>query len=80
MRASELAEWVQKHVDLGEGVSPNHGWRHSFSTNAEAAGVPKRISTALTGHNKKKDASDGYVTPSLGQLREAMDRFPRYRI
>ena len=80
MRASELADWVQKHVGLDDGVSPNHGWRHTFATNAEATGIPKRISTALTGHNKKKDSSDGYVTPSLGQLRAAIDRYPRYRV
>ena len=80
MRASELAEWIQKRVELEDGVSPNHGWRHTFATNAEAAGIPKRISTAITGHNKKRDSSDGYVTPSLIQLRAAMDKYPRYTV
>jgi len=80
MRASEIASWIQRQVSLEDGVSPNHGWRHTFATNAEAAGIPKRLNTAITGHNKKKDSSDGYITPSVGQLKEALDRYPRYRI
>lgn len=61
---------------LPEEVSPNHGWRHTFCTLAEAAGIGKRTSNAITGHNKKKDASDVYVTPSVPQLKSAIDRFP----
>lgn len=62
------------------GVSPNHGWRHTFATNAEAAGIPKRFNTAITGHNKRRDASDGYVTPSVAQLKREMDKYPRYDV
>ena len=65
MRASEIASWIQTQVSLEDGVSPNHGWRHTFATNAEAAHIPKRLNTAITGHNKKKDASDGSGIPSL---------------
>ncbi len=80
MRASEIASWIQAQVSLADGVSPNHGWRHTFATNAEAAGIPKRLSTAITGHNKRRDASDGYVTPSIAQLAREMNKYPRYRI
>ena len=79
-RASELAEWVRKQVALPAAVNPNHGWRHTFCTLAEAAGIGKRTSNALTGHNKSKDASDGYVTPSVPQLKIAIDRFPTHDI
>ena len=80
MRASEIASWIQDQASLEKGVSPNHGWRHTFATNLEAAGVPKRINTAITGHNKRRDASDGYVDPSIAQKKEAIERYPRYRL
>lgn len=79
-RASELAEWVQEQVELGEGVSPNHGWRHTFVTRAEEAGISKRFSNAITGHNHQKDVSDGYFGVRMSALKKRMDRYPRYVI
>ena len=76
MRASEIASWIQNHVPLADGVSPNYGWGHTFATNAGAAGIPKRFSTPITGHNKRRDASDGYVTPSVTQLKLEIDKYP----
>ena len=76
MRASEIASWIQEQVRLEGEVSPNHGWRHTFATNAEAAGIPKRFNTSITGHNQRRDASDGYISPSISQLSEAMSRYP----
>ena len=79
MRASELAEWIRKRVGLDEGVSPNRV-AHTFSSNAEAAGISKRTSNVITGHNRVRDASDGYVTLSVSQLTQAMSRYPRYQV
>ena len=79
-RASELAEWVQEQVNLEDGVSPNHGWRHTFVTRAEEANISKRFSNAITGHNHGKDVSDGYFRGRMSALKIRMDRYPRYEI
>ena len=80
MRASELASWVQAKVKLEAGVSPNHAWRHTWITLAERAGIPKRLSNRITGHNAGEDASDKYVNGILSVLAEEMGKFPRYKI
>lgn len=77
-RASELSEWIRDQVTLDESLSPNHGWRHTFITRAEDAGISKRVSNAITGHNTKKDASDGYYAPSPKELKKVIDRYPPY--
>ncbi len=79
-RASELAEWVQEQVELEDGVSPNHGWRHTFVTRAEEANISKRFSNAITGHNHGKDVSDGYFRGRMSALKVRMDKYPRYEI
>ncbi len=79
-RASELAEWVQEQVKLEGGVSPNHGWRHTFVTRAEEANISKRFSNAITGHNHGKDVSDGYFRGRMSALKVRMDKYPRYEI
>jgi len=79
-RASELAEWVQEQVELEDGVSPNHGWRHTFVTRAEEANISKRFSNAITGHNHGKDVSDRYFRGRMSALKVRMDRYPRYEI
>lgn len=77
-RASELSEWIREQVTLDPSLSPNHGWRHTFVARAEAAGISKRASNAITGHNTNKDASDGYYDPSARELKEVINRYPRY--
>ena len=80
LRAAELAAWIKKRADLEAGVSPNHGWRHTFITRAEGAGISKRHSNAITGHNKCKDASDGYFAPEVEQLKTEIERFVPFQI
>lgn len=77
-RASELSEWIREQVTLDPSLSPNHGWRHTFITRAEDAGITKRQSNVITGHNTAKDASDGYYAPSPTELKKIIDRYPRY--
>jgi integrase len=77
-RASELAEWIREQVPLDEDLSPNHGWRHTFVTRAEEAGIKKRIANAITGHNRKQDVSDGYYSARPKALRTAIEAYPRY--
>ena len=79
-RASEIAAWIQEKLKLEDGVSPNHGWRHTFITRAEGAGITKRMANALAGHNKKRDASDGYYAPATDEMKRNLDLYPRYAI
>ncbi|VVB42553.1 hypothetical protein RHAL1_00248 [Beijerinckiaceae bacterium RH AL1] len=81
-RASEIAAWISSNVALDEGVSPNHAWRHSFITRAQGAGVgmAKEMASAITGHNRVKDAHDGYFAPPPHEMKTALDRYPRYDI
>ena len=76
LRAAELASWIQSKVGLKD-VSPNHGWRHTWCTLAEAASIPKRFSNRITGHNAE-DASDRYVSGLISQLAIEPAKFPRY--
>ena len=69
---------MRKRARLPREVCPNHGWRHTWCTLAEEAGVPKRFSNAISGHNKNRDVSDGYVTPSVRQLHAEMAKFPQF--
>jgi integrase len=77
-RASELAEWVREQVTLDKDLSPNHGWRHTFITRAEEAGIKKRFANAITGDNHKKDVSDGYFSARPKALKAKIDIYPRY--
>ena len=79
LRAAEIASWVQSKIQLERGVSPNHAWRHSWITYAEAAGIPKRFSNRITGHNSG-DASDGYVNGLSAFLALEMEKFPAYKV
>lgn len=79
LRAGDIASWISDNVDLDPRLSPNHSWRHTFITNADEI-MSKRMANRLAGHNKKKDASDGYYDPPLEKMKEALDRYPRYAI
>ncbi len=79
LRASEIGAWIQEKVRLEHGVSPNHGWRHTFLTIAEGVGISKRHANAIAGHNRKKDASDDYVAYPIDVLKREIEKIPRYR-
>jgi integrase len=79
-RASELAEWTREQVKLDDDLSPNHGWRHTFITRAEEAGIKKRYVNAICGHNHGKDVSDGYFSARPKALKVRIDAYPRYEL
>jgi len=79
-RASELAEWTREQVKLDEDISPNHGWRHTFITRAEEAGIKKRYVNAICGHNHGKDVSDRYFSARPKALKIRIDAYPRYQL
>ncbi len=81
-RASEIAAWISDKIDLDDGVDPNHGWRHTWISiaSSERVAISKRHQNAINGHNKNKDASDGYVQFPILDLKQALDKFPRYNL
>jgi integrase len=73
--AERLAEWVRS---LGiEGVAPNHGWRHRFSTVSRFVGMPEDVRNIIQGHAGSKIADDYGETWPLVALRE-IEKLPRY--
>ncbi|UPK40812.1 tyrosine-type recombinase/integrase (plasmid) [Bradyrhizobium sp. 186] len=73
--AERIAEWVRA---LGiEGVAPNHGWRHRFSSIARFVGMPEDVRNIIQGHAGGKVADDYGETWPLVALRE-IEKLPRY--
>jgi integrase len=79
-RGSEIGSWIRRRTTLDEELCPNHGWRHTFITYANAAGISKRMANAIAGYNVIKDASDGYYHPLPEEMKRDLDKFPRYKI
>ena len=79
LRAGDLASWVRANVTLDAHLSPNHSWRHTFITVADGC-MTKRMANRLAGHNKRKDASDGYYAPSVKEMKTALDAFSKYLV
>ena len=82
VRASELAAWITGNINLDAGIDPNHGWRHTWISiaSSDRVNISKRHQNAINGHNKNKDASDGYCTFPVRELKVALDRYPRYSL
>ena len=74
-----LAAWVRSIGVKGKGLSPNHAWRHTFKQIADRAGIFEKISDAITGHAPASVARS-YGTPTVGDMAEALKKFPRYEI
>lgn len=73
--AERIAEWVRS---LGiEGVAPNHGWRHRFSSVARYVGMPQDVRNIIQGHAGAKVADEYGETWPLVALRE-IEKLPRY--
>lgn len=71
-----LAKWIR---DIGVNdpeLQPNHAWRHTFKLVAERAGITERISDEITGH-AQATVGRGYGKPTLSDLANALERFPR---
>jgi integrase len=74
-----LAAWVRSIGVTDPAVRPNHAWRHTFKRRAARARIEAGIRDAICGHSPRTIA-DQYETPTLGDMVEALTRFPRYEI
>jgi integrase len=74
-----LAAWVRSLGITDEELSPNHAWRHTFKRQAARSGIEAGIRDAICGHSPRTVA-DEYETPSVGDMAEALKKFPRYEV
>ncbi len=72
-----LAAWVRGLGVGGNGLSPLHGWRHTFKRRAARAGIEPGMRDAIVGHSPRTVA-DEYEVPTLEDMAAAMKKFPRY--
>lgn len=75
----KLADWVRKLGVTDKGVSPNHGWRHTFKRRAARAKIEQRLRDAFCGHSSGNVGSI-YERPTVEDLAEAIKDFPRYPV
>lgn len=76
----KLAAWVRNELGVDDkGVSPNHGWRHTFKRRAARAKIEPRIRDAFCGHSSGNVGSI-YERPTVEDLAEAIKEFPRYPV
>ena len=71
---NRLREEARKVV-TAKGVSPNHGWRHTFKTTGREAGIEDSILDAICGHG-----STYYGKVTLAGQKAALAKFPRFEI
>ncbi|MEZ2132864.1 MULTISPECIES: tyrosine-type recombinase/integrase [unclassified Sinorhizobium] len=60
-------------------VAPNHGWRHTFKTKGNEAGIEEKVLDAICGHAPQSEGRK-YGTVSLKAKEAAVKRFPRWDI
>lgn len=75
-----LAKWVRKGLGITDpSLQPNHAWRHTFKTKANAAGIPERVVDAIQGH-APASVSRSYGSTPLATMEEAIERLPRFEV
>ena len=74
-----LAAWIRGLGVKDSEVRPNHAWRHTFKQVAARSGIPDGMSDYLTGHAPATVAR-GYGAPTIGDMAEALKKFPRYEV
>lgn len=70
---------VARTVVTDEGVSPNHGWRHTFKTVGRSAGMSDTVLDAMCGHAPDTEGGRYGEVPVVAQ-RKALELFPRFNV
>lgn len=72
-----LARWVREIGVTDTNVSPNHGWRHRFKTQARNVGMDPEVRDFIQGHLPRTEGERyGDTSPEV-TLRE-ISKLPRY--
>lgn len=76
----KLAAWVRETAGITDpNVQPNHGWRHTFKTRAQEAGIAERTADAIQGH-APRSVGQTYGRVSLRVMNEAISKMPRFDV
>lgn len=70
-----LAKWVRELGVTDTGVSPNHGWRHRFKTQARIFNMDTVASDVITGHSTGTEGAN-YGTWPPPRLKREIDKLP----
>lgn len=76
---AKISEWTRDLGITDKNLSPTHAWRHTFQRMCDRAGITEKYSDAITGH-KPATVGRGYAVPSVGDMAEALMKFPRYEL
>jgi integrase len=76
---TDLSVWVRSLGVVDPEVSPTHGWRHTFKQRADRYSISDRVSDAITGHAPPTEGR-AYGQPTLRDMAEALQKFPRYEL
>jgi integrase len=74
-----LAAWVRSLGVDDKRISPNHAFRHTFKQLANRSGISETLSQEIMGHEQDTEARN-YGRPTLGDMADALERFPRYEV
>jgi integrase len=75
---NRLREFARKAIP-GKGVSPNHGWRHTFKTIGREVGIEDSVLDAICGH-ARSSVGRAYGGVSIAAQKRAFERFPRFAV
>jgi integrase len=78
-RGEGLAEWIRDVGVSDEDVSPNHGWRHRFRTEAQRIGMRDRYIDYIQGHAPRTEG-EKYGHLPLDVLAPWISMLPRYDV
>jgi integrase len=76
---AKISEWTRDRGITDDNLSPTHAWRHTFQRICDRSGILEKYSDAITGH-KPATVGRGYGAPSVGDMAEALKKFPRYEM
>jgi integrase len=74
-----LAEWVRDIGVSDPELQPLHAWRDTFKAIGHRRGISERILDAIEGH-APANVGRGYGPPTLHDMAEELQRFPRYEV
>jgi integrase len=72
-----LASWVREVGVDDEHLSPNHAWRHTFKLIDRSVEPDGTLLDYICGHAPATEGR-GYGAPSLSDMAQVIEKFPRY--
>ena len=74
-----LAKWVRSIGVADENISPLHAWRHTFKVVGRRVEQEDTMLDYICGHAPATEGR-GYGEPTLKDLAQVIQRFPRFEV